>query len=232
MQQKKSIPEISIIIPMYNVEKYLPQCLDSILAQTFQDYELIVIDDCSTDNSVKIVENYIPYFKDKLKLIKMKKNSGAADSRNMGIRLSRGRYITFIDSDDIVTKNALEVLYRAAEETKADVVHTEKFYLSADGELHDKTKLKVTSYERGTFVNKITIEKNDLEKRILNFANWRYFWFPWGKLFDRDFILKNNIEFPNLQTAEDTIFCFKCSSFLNVLSTPGEDTSKKYCSFI
>ena len=205
------IPAISIIAPMYNVEKYVGQCLESILRQTFKDYELLIVDDCSTDNSKNIVEEYEPRFDGKLKYIKMKKNTGAAAlPRNTGIRLSRGKYIAFIDPDDLFINNALEDLFNAAESTQADVVHTEKFYISKDEVIGKGSKLKMTSYERGSLVDKITLEEEDLEKRIRTYANWRYFWFPWGKLFNRDFVVKNDITFPNWPTADDTIFCFKC----------------------
>lgn len=102
----ETLPAISVIIPVYNAEKYIQQCLSSILIQTFQDYEVIVVDDCSTDDSIKIIELMMPIFKDKLKLIKRSKNSGSpAIPRNIGMRCSRGKYISFIDNDDVFTKN-------------------------------------------------------------------------------------------------------------------------------
>lgn len=93
----KNIPAVSIIIPMYNVEKYVGFCLESVLAQTFHDYEVIVIDDCSKDNSCTIVESYKSKFGGKLKLIRSKKNSNifGGSPRNIGVKNSSGEYLFF-----------------------------------------------------------------------------------------------------------------------------------------
>ena len=98
-------PKISIIMAMYNVEKYLEDCLESLLAQTFQDYEIIIVDDCSTDNSCAVAESYMKIFnkkaQEKLRLIRSEKNSGSGGMpRNIGISFARGKYIYFVDSDD------------------------------------------------------------------------------------------------------------------------------------
>ena len=209
-KKNNNLPLISIIVPLYNTEKYIEQCLNSILDQTFQNYELIIIDDCSIDNSVKIIKSYIPNFKERLKLVKLKNNVGAAFARNIGINLSRGKYITFVDSDDFLISNALENFYKAAEETQADVIHTEKYFNCKEEKIDVGVNLEVNCLEKGGSINKITLETKNLEERIKAYIKMRFFWFPWGKLFNRDFIIKNDIKFPHLPTAEDTIFCFKC----------------------
>ena len=132
--EKNFSPKISVIVPMYNTEKYITQCLESVLAQTFKDFELIVIDDCSTDNSVKIVERFADKFNGRLQLIKQKKNNGSPGPlRNKGIKLAKGEYITFLDSDDLFTDTALEELFKIAEETQAEVLHANQFITSLDG---------------------------------------------------------------------------------------------------
>ena len=78
--QKFICPAVSVVVPLYNVEKYIGECLDSLLAQTFQDFEVVVVDDCSTDNNVKVVESYAPKFGGRLKLTRMKKNTGSAQA--------------------------------------------------------------------------------------------------------------------------------------------------------
>ena len=148
-ESKYRFPAISVIIPMYNVEKYVGQCLESLLNQTFQDFEVIVVDDCSTDNSVKLVENMAAKFKGRLQLIKRTKNAGgAAIPRNTGLELSRGTYIYFLDSDDILLNNAFETMYNEAEKCNADVIHVEKFLLpqtNADDLLRKDVRFNVTS---------------------------------------------------------------------------------------
>ena len=127
---EKKIPAVSIIVPMYNVEKFIAECLDSILAQTFKDYELLVVDDCSTDKSCSIVESYIPKFEGRLNLIKSEKNSGGCPGtpRNIAIDIAHGEYIMFVDSDDVITPTALEELYPIAKNFDADLLQCEKYF--------------------------------------------------------------------------------------------------------
>ena len=132
----ENAPAVSVIIPMYNAEKFIGECLESILAQTFQDFEVIVVDDCSTDSSVKIIEQYIPSFGGRLKLSRMDKNSGSgAMPRNKGMELSHGEYVFFMDDDDLLTKTALEEMYTLAKDFDADVVYTEKHYSKTNSSL-------------------------------------------------------------------------------------------------
>ena len=94
-------PLVTVIIPMYNAEKYIAQCLESLVKQTFKNFEVIVVNDCSTDNSVAEVKKFEPQFQGRLILKSMKKNSGTPGlPRNTAIPLARGKYITFLDSDD------------------------------------------------------------------------------------------------------------------------------------
>ena len=215
-KEENIVPAISVIIPLYNAEKYISQCLGSILSQTFQDFEVIVVDDCSTDNSVSIVESISPRFNGKLHLIKRNKNSGgAAIPRNIGMRLSRGKYISFIDNDDLFTTNALKDMYEAAEQTQADVIHAEKFLVTKSGseEINNNTPLRIERWEKGALVDKITFETNDLSERIKRFSKKQIFWNIWNKLFRREFIVENYIEFPNYKIADDMMFCFFCLCF-------------------
>ena len=96
-------PEISIIVPVYNVEKYLKRCIDSILNQSFTDFELILVDDGSTDNSGEIIDEYA--IKDERIKVIHKENGGLSSARNVGIEYSKGNYIAFVDSDDYINKN-------------------------------------------------------------------------------------------------------------------------------
>ena len=206
-------PAISVIIPMYNVEKYVGQCLGSLLSQTFQDFEVIVVDDCSTDNSVKIVESIAPKFNGRLQLIKRKQNAGAAAiPRNIGMSLSRGKYLFFLDSDDIIVNNAFEILYDAAEQTNADVVHVEKYFVPIGTEdiINEKTKFRLDTIQSPPFVDKITIETEDIYERMKKFHQRKYSWWACSKLFLRKFLIENRINFVDVFLAEDMIFILFC----------------------
>ena len=111
---------ISVVVPVYNVEKYLPECLDSILSQTFSDFEVLCVDDGSTDSSTAILEEYSK--RDERIRVLRKENGGLSSARNYGLSQSTGRYICFVDSDDGLAKNALEILFCTAEKKHSDVV--------------------------------------------------------------------------------------------------------------
>jgi glycosyltransferase involved in cell wall biosynthesis len=114
------MPVISVIVPVYNVEKFLPRCIDSILVQTFVDFECILVDDGSVDRCPAICDEYAT--KDKRIVVIHQKNAGTAHARDAGIRKAQGDFISFVDSDDWLEKNALELLYNKQQETNADIV--------------------------------------------------------------------------------------------------------------
>ena len=111
--------KLSVIIPVYNVENYLRECLDSITSQTVKDIEIICIDDGSTDNSPKILKEYQK--KDSRIKIITKENGGQASARNLGIKKAQGEYIAFIDSDDFIESEMLEKLYTKAKDNNLDI---------------------------------------------------------------------------------------------------------------
>lgn len=120
---------ISVIIPMYNAEKFIAECLDSLLIQTFKNFEVIVVDDCSTDNSLEIVKGYKPKFEGRLTVAQMEKNLGIESiPRNVGFGLSKGEYIFFMDADDFLLNSALETLYNAAKKYNVEVVYSGSYY--------------------------------------------------------------------------------------------------------
>lgn len=204
------VPAISVIVPLYNAEEYIEQCLGSILNQTFKDYEVIVIDDCSTDNSVAVVEKFATKFKGKLRLIRKNKNSGGpAISRNIGIGLAKGKYIAFIDNDDLFIPNALKDFYEVAEKFKADVVHAEKHFRNVKPEkvIDNQTKLEITSTQRTDFVDKPTLDTNNLAERLIAFSQKKY-WYVWNKIFRRDFLIENQIYFKDIIASDDLLFSF------------------------
>ena len=212
-------PAVSVIIPLYNVEKYVGECLDSLLAQTFQNFEIIVVDDCSTDNSVAVVESYAEKFGGQLTLSRMKKNSGGAGfPRNKGMEFSRGEYIYFLDPDDAITPTALEELYTHAKKFDADVVQSEKWFEILDEFWNDadyRKKIKPTSWPTGEkiFITEPTLLSENLERRVVEFGKRWLTWSVCLQFVRRKFIVDNEIKFGDF-ICEDMTFtiCELCSA--------------------
>lgn len=203
-------PKISVIIPMFNAEKFVRQTLVSVLASKFADYELIVVDDCSTDNSVAEVEKLLPHFNGRLKVLSTEKNSGGAGlPRNIGLANAAGKYVTFVDNDDMILPTALGDFFSAAENFDAEVVCTEKFFVST-GEFSGKDMQVRLNVAIDELVDAPTFEPEDLRQRIQRDLAGKFFITPWGKFFRRDFLIGNQIKFPQMRFAEDVNFCFKC----------------------
>lgn len=197
-----NIPVVSIIIPLYNSEKYIGECLDSILAQTLQNYEIIVVDDCSTDNSRAVVESYVAKFGRRLKLFSMEKNSGKPSlPRNKGLLLSRGEYVLFVDNDDMITPTALEELYTFAKNYSAEVVYCEHYY-SADA---NGKNLKLAHKQKNIFVDKPTFETNYLPDKIDKAIQYLFVAMPWSYMVKRTLLIENEIIFPDI-IRDDTIW--------------------------
>lgn len=124
--------KISIIVPVYNVEKYLIRCLDTLVSQTIDDYEIILVNDGSKDNSLVICEDYYRQYPNLIKLFS-KENGGLSDARNFGIDKAKGEYLAFIDSDDWVDKDMMSLMYDKAVYTNADIVVCDIEYQYEDG---------------------------------------------------------------------------------------------------
>ena len=118
------MPEVSVIIPVYNTEQFLEDCLNSVLAQTFTDFEIIAVDDGSTDNSAAIVKQFAA--KDNRIVIIHQENKGLSEARNTGIKAARGNWITFVDSDDMLAPSFLQKLWDAATQNKANIACSDK----------------------------------------------------------------------------------------------------------
>ncbi len=205
---------VSVIIPMYNAEKYIGECLESLLNQTLKNFEVIVIDDCSTDNSFSIAENFISEFESENQLLlvaKITPNSGCPGfPRNAAMNLAKGKYIFFLDSDDFLDATALEDFYNVAEEFDADVVHAEKCfeYREIDGKFVNKPLI----LESEAASEKPTLETFDLAKRMTDFVGRQYNSMVWSKFFRREFLIENSITFPIITVSEDFIFSAMCLS--------------------
>ena len=201
---------VSVIIPMYNAEKYIGECLQSLVDQTYQDFDIIIINDCSTDNSVAEAEKFKEHFKGRMKIKSLTKNSGASSlPKNTAVQMSRSKYVTFLDSDDYISKTALEELVKVAEETDAEIIHSSRFYTFNDGE----DKVSVGSFQTTCHVDKPTLDNFDLAERLKKFTERGFLWWGCNKLINREFLIKNKIKFPQIGVWEDLVFVFQCVLF-------------------
>ena len=180
-------PELSIIVPVFNVEKWIDRCLKSILAQSFSDYELIIVNDGSTDSSLEICENYSK--NDSRIVLLSKKNGGLSDARNYGLKHAKGDYVVFIDSDDFIEKNYLKELLTTIKKGNSDIAIC-GFYLT------DSTGNKLSEWpasEKLNFsVNKKIISGRDLLYYLYQESGWVNV--PaWNKIYKR--ILLGNAPF-------------------------------------
>jgi glycosyltransferase involved in cell wall biosynthesis len=183
-------PEVSIIVPVYNSEKFIYRCIDSILAQTFTNFECIFNDDGSTDKSSAICENYSK--SDNRFIVIHQENSGVSATRNKGLEIARGKYICFVDSDDYVKNNMLEKLVSAMNSSQADVV--------CCGYI-ENNKVCIPSGEDFILSNTRTIQ-------IIHYLEMRQaFGFVWNKLFRRTILDINAIRFAvSTKFGEDMLF--------------------------
>ena len=130
--------ELSIIVPVYNVEEYITECIDSILAQTYKDWELILVDDGSTDNSGKICEEYA--LKDSRIKVIHKENGGLSSARNSGLDIAKGEYITFIDGDDFISPDTIEENINILESQKGiDIIQYPVYYRYGKNDAYKKS---------------------------------------------------------------------------------------------
>ena len=175
--------KISIIVPVYNVEKYLEECIDSIIKQTYKNIEIILVDDGSTDNSGKICDRYEKEY-DIINVIH-KNNGGLCSARNAGLNLSTGKYISFIDSDDYVEEKYIENLYNESELYNLDIAYCNYRVFEDNRELSKKEKDYLLTEK----------EINGMDYQSLKFENNDWDCYVWIGLYKRDFLLKNELEF-------------------------------------
>lgn len=189
------MPKVSVIIPVYNVEKYLRECLDSVVNQTLQDIEIICINDGSTDNSLEILKEYAK--RDERIDIIDSINKGVSTARNLGIDKSQGKYIIFVDSDDWLEPDCIAKAFDNITKTKADIL------CYGFNIIDNLQKQKCWHFE---------IIKNNCLKPEYNIQALKPFLtYVWDKIYRAEFIKKNQIYFPeNISTAEDGIFNLFC----------------------
>ena len=186
------MPKVSVIVPIYNVEKYLEKCINSLLSQTLEDIQIILVNDGSKDNSGNIAKEYEKNNKNRIIYVE-KENGGLSDARNYGLKYATGDFIAFLDSDDYIEKNAYEEMFNKAIEENADYVECDFIW---------------------EFPNKIRVDKQypyKNKKEMLSFVRV----VAWNKLIKRQLITDNNLEFPKGLRYEDVEFTYKLIPFIN-----------------
>lgn len=191
--------KISIILSVYNVEKYLNECLDSILNQTFKDFELICINDSSTDRSLDILNDYAA--KDSRVKVFTQPNGGLSSTRNLGMKYAVGEYLMFLDSDDYFGTTLLEKLYTKASNYNADFVVTSyKLYDDSTKEITDKK----SQINKNFLPDKEVFCIDDMQQCKFSFLPMA----PWTKMYKKDFVFDNGLLFQDIKSCTDVFFTY------------------------
>jgi glycosyltransferase involved in cell wall biosynthesis len=190
------MPEVSLIIPTYNAAEFLPDCIRSIEKQSFGDLQIIFVDDGSKDESARIIDQF-KKTDARVEKYQFEKNMGSAAARNFGLTKASGRYVRFVDADDILTVNSVNCLYEAARSSKADFVRGNclVFKNSEPDKFFPMRNIEWTENATG-----------------LNYLNQNYQGLPWCHpvfLFKHDFLKRKNIRYPNLRMGEDPVFLLR-----------------------
>lgn len=190
---------ISVIMPLYNAAKYLREALESVLRQTYGDFELICVDDCSTDATRAILEKAAET-DERIRILSNERHSGAAAARNRGLEHARGKYLLFLDGDDVFEEEMLEKAFEAMEKYQTDIVLFEYMHVPS-AEIYEKKRVKRPEYFAKDYCRQPFTVK-DFAPR--DFPNWSSS--PCDKMLRRQFIEDNRIRFQDLSCCNDVFF--------------------------
>ncbi|WP_300754469.1 glycosyltransferase family 2 protein [uncultured Brachyspira sp.] len=203
--------KVSVIITAYNMQKFIEQCLETVINQSLRDIEIICIDDCSSDNTYNILQHY-KSIDNRITIIKNNTNLGQSRSINLGLDLSKGEYIYLLDSDDYISNNFLYELYNTAIKYNSDITQTSNivsvFY---DDKLGGDYRIEydniITNLKNNVLYDKNIIEGDiNFSIKNLNIGNYKNIDIsPWNKIVKREFILKNNLYFSYIENLKDHI---------------------------
>ena len=184
------IPLISVIIPVYNVEKYLDRCLESVTNQTYKNLQIIIVESASTDNSGEICDRY-SQTDPRIKVIHQSEREGLSNARNIGLGYAEGEYVGFVDSDDIISYDMFEIMYKCIVQENADIscVQVERFHADS-----------IKDYTEHTYDYRI-YTKNEFAKKFFKIESNETVHYVWNKLYTKK--VANNIYFPDGLLAED-----------------------------
>ncbi|ADI30629.1 glycosyltransferase family 2 protein [Methylotenera versatilis] len=191
------MPKISIIIPVYGVEKYIERCAVSIFEQTNKDFEMVFINDCSKDNSEVILLDVISRYKGAsidVRIIQHEVNKGISATRETGLNKAKGEYILYVDSDDYIAPNMVELMVARANDTNADIIYSDYYDLKNGELIYQNQSLSVR--------DPLLITASMLRSEIV--------WTPWNKIFKKSLATVHNIHWPiNINVGEDLVVMSK-----------------------
>lgn len=182
-EEENKMPKVSVIVPVYNVEKYLANCLDTLVKQTLDDIEIIVVNDGATDSSPRIIKEYADKYSNIIALDKP--NGGLSDARNYGMPYATGEYIGFVDSDDYVDYDMYERLYNKAKEADYDVVECDLHHVFPDGTIDTEVGERIQDKKQMLMMGRSVV---------------------WNKIYKRDWLLEIGVIFPKGCIYEDVEF--------------------------
>ena len=200
---------VSVILPVYNVENYIAQCLESLLSQSLKDFEIICINDGSIDNSLAILNQYKN--RDSRIIVKSQNNKGAGAARNLGMQFAKGKYLIFLDADDFFEQEMLEKNVEVLEKDNSDVaVFISRSYDHQTGEFAKRHK----SIREKICPAHSPFSPHEIPKHIFNVFQIA----PWNKMFRHSFLKENNIQFQEIQRANDVAFVLQALALANRIS--------------
>lgn len=210
----KRVPFFSVVVPIYNGMLYIERALTALRNQTFPDFEVLLVDDCSTDKSKELCRKWEQ--KDRrFRLIALPENAGAANARNEGIRSSEGIYLGFMDVDDTIDENLLEMVYESLQKNPAKLVifgHEEVYYNQG----------KVVRRQPFCPRNYIAHTKEEVRQRIMELEKQTLYGYPWNKFYLRDYVIQKGIFFENLPLLEDLKFNIQYAMEIDSMNVIGK----------
>lgn len=206
------MPEISVIVPLYNAKPYIQAAIDSVLRQTFQDFEVIIVDDASTDGSYELCQKLYGA-NEKIRLCRHARNKTVGGARNTGLEQAEGKYIAFLDSDDLYMPEALSIMHKAAEAYGAEVVHSPGCRVPTGDQEHISStdEFRTIIFDDMPVSETPVLISADKSYRVEKWAHRKLYGTVWNKLFRKDFLDIYGIRFEeDLVPGQDAIFLFRC----------------------
>ena len=213
-------PLVSVIVPVYNAERYLRRTLDSICNQTLRDIEIILVDDGSTDSSLSILEEYAD--RDSRITILQQKNQYAGVARNNGMKIAKGKYYSFLDADDLFEPSMLEKMVNRAEETQADMVLIKADTFQEEGKFAPMSYQLKGLYPEGLDKRAFNVAK-EMPQLLVAFQPW-----AWDKLFRADYIRMWNFQFSDTHRVNDSLFVCPATAAARIVSIIDDETLAHY----